>query len=83
MWTSIARAGLALAFLALLMRVLRWILDPIVDFATSGPHSGAESVTVIGGWFAALSVNNLTLIAGLGVGIYLLGRAAVERKATT
>lgn len=82
MWTAFARGGLALAFLALLMQTLRWILDPITDLATSGPHSGAESVSVIGGWFSSLSVNNLTLIAALGVGIYILGRAAVERKTT-
>ncbi len=81
MWIALVRdGGLGVAVLAFLMWVLRQVLDPIVDAATSGPHAEAESVQRIAGWFAMLSVENLTLIAGLGVAIYLLGRATTERR---
>lgn len=81
MWTSLARTGgLGMVVLALLMQVLVWIINPIVDFATSGPHADAASVQRVGGYFAALSVENLTLIAMIGIAIHLLGRAAVERR---
>jgi hypothetical protein len=82
MWTAFARGGIALAVLAFLMRVLRWTLDPVLDAATTGPNASASSVQRLGGYFAALSVDNLTLIAALGVGIFLLGRAAAERRLT-
>jgi hypothetical protein len=80
MWTALARGGLAMAVLAFMMQVLRWILDPILDIATSGPNADAETVVQIGGYFNALTVENLTLIAGVGVGLFLLGRAATERR---
>ncbi len=60
--------------------MLRHGADPIIKFATSGPHADAESVQRISEWFAMLTVENLTLIAGLGVAIYLLGRATTERQ---
>lgn len=79
MWTSFARAGLYLVALVFLMFVVVQLLGPIVDMATSGPHSSAESVKRVGGYFNAMTLENLTLLAGVAVGIYLLGRAAVER----
>lgn len=82
MWAAWARAGLAMAVLAFLMQVVRWIITPILDVAESGPHAEAETVTTISGWFAALTVQNMTLIAGIGIGIYVLGRAAAERRAS-
>jgi len=81
MWIAILRGGgLGLAMLTFLMWVLRQILDPIIGFATSGPNADAESVTTIASWFAMLTVENLTLIAALGVALHLLGRAATERR---
>lgn len=80
MWTAMAKAALALPVLTFLMWVLVQILNPILDMANSGPHADASSVTRIGNYFAALTVDNLVLLAALGVGIYLLGRAAVERR---
>lgn len=80
MWTAIARSGLALAVLTFLMWVLVRIISPIMTFATSGPHSDAPSVQRIGGYFSALTLDNLVLISAVAVGIYLLGRAAVERR---
>jgi len=82
MWTAVAKSGLAMAVLAFLMQVLRWILTPILDVATSGPNASASSVQRVGGYFCALSVENLTLLAGVGIAIYLLGRAATERRLT-
>jgi hypothetical protein len=81
MWIAFIRdGGLAVAVLAFLMRVLRWVLDPIIAAATAGPHASHSSVQTIAGWFAMLSVENLTLIAGLGVALFLLGRATTERR---
>lgn len=80
MWGTVSRAGIAMVVLAFMMQVLRWILTPILDIATSGPHSGAESVTTIGAWFGYLTVSNLTLLAGLGISVFVVGRASVERR---
>jgi hypothetical protein len=81
MWVSLARGGgLSLAALAFMMWILRKILDPVIDMATSGPHAGHSTVQRISTYFAAMTLENLTLIAGLGVGLYLLGRAASERR---
>lgn len=80
MWVAVARSGLGLAVLSFLMFVVRAVLNPIVEFATSGPNSDAASVVRIESYFALLTVENLTLIAAVGVAVYLLGRAAVERR---
>lgn len=80
MWTGLARAGIALPALTFLMWVLVQILDGILGVATTGPHADAESVERVGGYFQLMTVDNLVLLAGLAVGIYLLGRAAVERR---
>jgi hypothetical protein len=80
MWTAIARSGLALVVLTFMMWVLVEILTPIIGFATSGPNADAESVARVGSYFNALTLDNLVLIAALGVGITLLARAAVERR---
>ncbi len=82
MWIALLRGGgLGLAMLTFLMWVLRQMLEPILGFATSGPHADASSVQTISGWFAMLTVENLTLIAVLGVALHLIGRAATERRA--
>lgn len=78
MWVAFVRAavyGLALTFL---MWLVAKIVGPLVDVATQGPHSDAESVVRIGSYFNALTVENLTVLALVAVGIFLLGRAAVE-----
>lgn len=80
MWTSVAHSGLALAVLTFLMWVLRKILTPVVDAATSGPHASEPSVQQVSGYFAALTQDNLILLAALGVGIFFIGRAAAERN---
>lgn len=82
MWTAFAKGGLALVALTFLMWVTRQILDPILDKATAGPHADAASVQRVGGYFSALTVDNLVLLAGLAVGVYLISRAAVERGLT-
>jgi hypothetical protein len=80
MWVSFIRAGFGMGVLGLMMFVLAMILEPIVGHATSGPNADAETVTQIGGWFNVLTVDNLTLIAGLAVGLFLVHRAVVERQ---
>lgn len=80
MWAAFARSGIYLAALTFMMWVTAQIIAPIVDMAKGGPHSGAPSVSRVGGYFDALTVDNLVLLAALAVGIYLLGRAAVERQ---
>lgn len=83
MWTALARGGgLAIVMLAFMMQALRWVLTPLVNFAASGPHAADPSVQRVAGYFAALSIENLTLIALIGIAIHLLGRAAVERQVT-
>lgn len=69
-----------LAALAFLMWILTQMLNPVVSMAMSGPHASDPAVERIGGYFQALTLDNLTLLAGLAVGIYVLGRAAVERQ---
>lgn len=82
MWTSTVRASIAFAALGFMMWVLAQIVAPIVDIATTGPNANADSVATAGQWFNALSVSNLTLLAGLAVAIYWVGRAVVERRAS-
>lgn len=80
MWTAIIRGVVGMAALTFMMTVLGWVLTPILSFANSGPQSDAASVQRVGGYFAALTQNNLILLAGLAVGIFLISRAAVELK---
>lgn len=80
MWTAVARAGLAITVLPFVMWMLRNILDPVLDFATAGPHASDPSVVRIGSYFSAMTLDNLVLISGIGIAIWLLGRAAAERR---
>jgi hypothetical protein len=80
MWTAIIRGAVYLVVLTFLMWLLPQILAPITDIATAGDYGSAQSVVRVNSYFAALTVENLTLIGALAVGIYLLGRAAVERR---
>lgn len=80
MWAAMARAAIYLVAVTFLMWVLRQILDPILDFATAGPHADADSVVRVGSYFNALTLDNLTLLAAVAVAIFLLGRAAVEQR---
>jgi len=82
MWVAIAKSALSLGVLTFLMWVLTQLLAPVLDLATTGPNADASSVQRIGGYFNALTLDNLVLIAGLAVGVYLLGRAVVERRLT-
>ena len=78
MWASIIKAVLYLAVGIFLMWVLAQVLDPITSFAMAGEHADQAQVQTIGTYFDALTLENLTLLISLAVGIYLLGRAAVE-----
>jgi len=80
MWGSLSKAGIALLVLAPAMWLLRTILDPLIQVATSGPNASHSSVQTIGNWFDVLSEPTLTLIAGIAIAVYLLGRSVVERR---
>jgi hypothetical protein len=80
MWTAIARGGIGLVMLLFLMWVLRTTLDIIIPMGTAGAYGDAASVARVSGYFGAMTIENLTLIAALAVGVFLLGRAAVERR---
>jgi hypothetical protein len=80
MWVAVARSGIALVVLTFLAWLVRVMLDEIVPYATSGTYGSASSVTRVAGYFGALTVENLTLLGALAVGVFLLGRAAVERN---
>ena len=80
MWTAISRGGLALVVLTFMMWLLRRMLDLVVPIAMSGPNSDAESVQQIGGYFSAMTTDNLVLLGAVAVGLYLFGRAAAERR---
>ncbi len=82
MWVTFIRSAFGLVVVAFLMWVTTLILGPLTDFATRGPHADHSTVVTISGWFDVLSLDNLTLIGGLAVGLYLLSRAVVERRAT-
>lgn len=80
MWTSIIRAAIALPTTVFAMWLLVQIIDPIVDLGLQGPNADAASVQRVGGYFQALTVDNLVLVGALAVGLFLLARAAVERR---
>ena len=80
MWTAFIRSVIGLAGLSFLMFILVQILNPILSIATSGPSADAPSVVRVGSYFQALTLDNLTLLAALAVGIALLGAAATERR---
>ena len=80
MWGTWSRAAIAIPVLGFAMWMLRTVLDPIIEMATSGPHSSHSTVQVIGGWYGSLTLPNLTLLAGLAVAIYVLGRSVVEKR---
>jgi len=80
MWTATIRGAAGLVIVTFIMWLTATVVQPVVGMATSGPHAGHESVQRVGNYFAALSVDNLVLLGALAVGIFLLGRAAVESR---
>lgn len=80
MWTSIIRGAIALPTTVFAMWLLVQMIDPIVDLGLQGPNADAASVQRVGGYFQALTVDNLVLVGALAVGLFLLARAAVERR---
>lgn len=80
MWAAVARGGLGLVALVFLMWALRESLDLIVGEATAGSYGDPTTVQRVAGYFSAMTLENLTLLAALAVAVYLLGRAAVERQ---
>ena len=82
MWTSIARGAVYLAALAFGMWMLTVILGEMVPIAMAGPFAGNADVQTIKAFFDAMTLENLTALAGLATAAYLFGRAVVERRFT-
>lgn len=81
MWVSWIKGIIALVFLTFLIGfVLPETLAPMLDIATAGQYATNTHVVRVNGYFNALTVENLTLIVGLAVIIFLIGRAVVERQ---
>lgn len=80
MWGTLTRGAAAFVILGFLMWMLRIVLDPLMEVATSGPNASHSSVQTIASYFAQLTLPNLTLLAGIGTAVYLLGRSVVERQ---
>ena len=82
MWTSVIRAAVYLAAIAFMMWVLYVILGQMVPVAMAGPFADNADVQTIKGFFDAMTLENLTALAGLATAAYLFGRAVVERRFT-
>ena len=80
MWTSIIRSVIYLAALAFMMWILAVILGMVVPIGSAGPYASDPAVVAVKGYFDALTLENLTVLAGLSAAVYLFGRAVVERK---
>ena len=80
MWVTILKSVFELGALAVMMLVLAAVVSPIVDFAMSGPNADHETVGQVGTMFNLMTVDNLTLLAGLAVMLYLIWRATLEGR---
>ena len=80
MWTAIIRAAIALVVVTFLAWLTPVILDPMLEIGMAGDYSTASEVTRTHGYLTALTETNLTLIGVLAVSVFLVGRAAVERR---
>lgn len=80
MWTAIIRAAIGLVVVTFLAFLTPVVLDPMLDIAMAGEYASNSHVVNVNGYFNALTEANLTLIGALAVAVFLIGRAAVERR---
>lgn len=80
MWTTVVRGAIGLPLVVFGMWLLAKLVQPIVDAAMAGPNASDPSVQRVGGYFAALTVDNLVLLGAIAVGLAFLASAAVERR---
>ena len=78
MWVTLLRAVFEMGALALLMVVLAAVVARLTGFATSGPNADHESVGQVAQMFNLMTVENLTLLVGIAVAVFLLWRATLE-----
>lgn len=80
MWVTFFKSAFALGILGFLMWVLSLVLSPLLEAANSGSNADHETVTQIGTLFEMMTLDNLTLLAGVAVGLFLVYRATLERQ---
>jgi len=80
MWIAVVKSAIGLVTVTVGMWLLAQLVQPMVAIATSGPNASAQSVQRVGGYFTALTVDNLVLIGAVAVGLAFLARAAVEAR---
>lgn len=80
MWTAIIRAAIALVVVTFLAWLTPVILDPMLEIGMAGDYATASEVVRVHGYLTALTEANLTVIGALAVAVFLVGRAAVERR---
>jgi len=80
MWVEFIKGAFALGALAVMMWMLSVVLGPLTDTATSGAHADHQTVTQVSTMFDVLTLENLTLLAGIAVGLYLLYQATLQRQ---
>lgn len=79
MWTAIIRGAIALVVVTFLAFLTPVILEPMLEIGMAGSYASNQYVTRTHGYLQALTEQNLTIIGILAVGVFLAGRAAVER----
>jgi len=80
MWVTLFRSAFALGILGFLMWALTHVLSPLTNTATSGPNADHETVTQIATLFNMMTLDNLTLLAAVAVGLFLIYRATLESR---
>jgi len=80
MWTAIIRGAIALVVVTFIAFLTPVILGPMLEIGMAGDYSSASEVVRVHGYLTALTEANLTLIGALAVAVFLVGRAAVERR---
>jgi thiol:disulfide interchange protein len=80
MWIAVVKSAIGLVTVTVGMWLLAKLVQPMVTIATSGPNASAASVQRVGGYFNALTVDNLVLVGAVAVGLAFLARAAVEAR---
>lgn len=80
MWTAIIRGVIGLVVVTFLAFLTPVVIAPMLDIAMAGEYATNSYVVNVNGYFNALTEANLTLIGVLAVAVFLVGRAAVERR---
>lgn len=80
MWVAFIKAAFALGALGMMMWMLSLVSSPLTDAAMAGPHSDHATVQQVSTMFNVMTLENLTLLAGIAVGLFLLYQATLQRR---